>query len=759
MKKSRMLCFLIVLAMILPAYTAVTPVYGATFYDTAGHWAESYISQAVNNGIIQGYPNGTFKPDSPVSRAEFTSMINKLLKNTSSTSTAFYDVPYGSWYYQDVAKGVAAAYITGYSNNSFSPDAPITRQEAAVILSRIVPAYGSSGSLYSYGDSYLIPDWAFDAFQQVNTRGYMGAYPDGKLHPNDQLTRAQATKILCDIQGGERIVTANTVVRNTSTLSNTIYSNGVSISSDLRSGNVMIENCVILGTLEINSGSNSDVTLSNSRVANVRTGGNFYSSNLIKLGNTTVVNQSGTGLGYNNYDYDDNYYDGSVTFSPKDGARNVSLTAKITITFDSAMRLYGGDTIYRDDIEDIIYLGEDSSHRYDVPFSANINSARRVITITPDSRLERDMTYYLTIPRNSFEDSRGNGNRAYTIAFSTGSRLTNDYYDYDDDYYDNNDDIVFYPRSRATGVSSRVEPSISFPRAIVTYNGGNITASYLRDAIVFREDSSSGRKVPFTASINSSRNEITITPDDTLASGQEYYLGISSKQFRYRSGNETISSRYIYFTVGRSNNTDTTPQTPAPVISSPTQNPPVGASQITINVSGSSFRSPGTVSDWVITNTAGTAKSIHSVIPAASGANATLILTQGLAAGDRFTIQARASAFSPASSASNTLTFNVPAAGSDPPYSGTQAQVPTEQDILRTSTQVVLNPAYIAGQTVEYAVSTTTTAPSASSAWQTGTTFSGLSPSTTYYFFARVQALAGEHQAGGASAPLVVKTY
>jgi len=546
MKISRMLCFFIAFALILPTSTPAAPSYGASFYDTGGHWAESYINQAVNYGIVQGYPDSTFRPDNPVSRAEFSSMINKLLKNTSTSYTAFYDVAYGSWYYQDVTKGVAAAYISGYTDNSFAPDSPITRQEAATIISRVVTASGSTGNLNSYTDSYTIADWAYGAFEKVNGKGYMGVYPDGKLHPHDQLTRAQATKILCDIQGKEKIVATDTVVRNASTLSNTIYSNGVTIHSDLKTGNVTLENCVVLGNLDVNSGANTTVTLSNSRIANARIGDSFSSANLLRRGDTVIVNMSNPGGGYNNNnDSGDNEDDGDVTFSPKDGARNVGLSTKITITFASPMRLYDGGAIYSEDIEDIISVREGSSNGDDVPYSGSISSSKRVITLDPDYRLEQDTTYYVIIPRNEFKDSDGHGNKSYSIRFSTGNRIS------DSDDGDDDDDIIFDPENEDTGVSRGVEPMIEFPMAVITYDGEAVTKDYLQDAIVFREDSSSGRRVSFTAGINYAKDTITITPKNDLKDDQDYYFGISSKKFRYRSTNEIVGSKHVTFTVGK----------------------------------------------------------------------------------------------------------------------------------------------------------------------------------------------------------------
>lgn len=255
----------------LPLVAAPVETYAKSkFSDTAGHWAEKYINTAVDQKIITGYTDGTFLPDKAISRAEFATMINKALGNTSSENLTFTDVPNGEWYYSDISKSVAAAYTAGYDDNTFRPNSPITRQEAAVMISRIVPTYGKSGNLKTYSDYKTIADWAYSALEKVNGKGYIGAYDDGKIHPLDQLTRAQTAKIICDILDKETIVKGSTTIDEDGTkLSGKIYPNTVTIDEDLGDDSATIDNCVILGTLSVKGGGTDTITVNNSRVANV----------------------------------------------------------------------------------------------------------------------------------------------------------------------------------------------------------------------------------------------------------------------------------------------------------------------------------------------------------------------------------------------------------------------------------------------------------------------------------------------------------
>ena len=120
-------------SMALAAVLAFAPVtvFGAT--DTANHWANAVISDWESKGLIKGYEDGTFKPDNSVSRAEFVTMMNNVLKNDAEGTVSFTDVKETDWFYQAVAAAVNAGYCKGYEDGTFKPSATISRAEAAVL--------------------------------------------------------------------------------------------------------------------------------------------------------------------------------------------------------------------------------------------------------------------------------------------------------------------------------------------------------------------------------------------------------------------------------------------------------------------------------------------------------------------------------------------------------------------------------------------------------------------------------------------------
>src|SRR5665647_216439 len=97
-----------------PAYASAVPT------DISGHWAQSQIEKAFAQGIVNGYPDGTVKPDQNVSRAEFVTMVNNAFGFKAETSTYFTDVKDTDWFAGQISRAKAAGYISGYEAVSYT---------------------------------------------------------------------------------------------------------------------------------------------------------------------------------------------------------------------------------------------------------------------------------------------------------------------------------------------------------------------------------------------------------------------------------------------------------------------------------------------------------------------------------------------------------------------------------------------------------------------------------------------------------------
>ncbi|SCZ76058.1 S-layer homology domain-containing protein [Acidaminobacter hydrogenoformans] len=166
--------------------------------DISEHWAEEKILRLYSQGIIAGYEDGTFKPNHPMTRAEFVTLMNKFFKYTELGEIGFSDVPESAWYITEVQKAVKAGYISGYIDNTFQAKNPVTRQEAAVIIAKIM-GYDLSDGLdvtSRFVDGAEIPNWSRKSLNALIKRGIIGGYPDRTLKFQGTVTRAEVVSIL-----------------------------------------------------------------------------------------------------------------------------------------------------------------------------------------------------------------------------------------------------------------------------------------------------------------------------------------------------------------------------------------------------------------------------------------------------------------------------------------------------------------------------------------------------------------------------------
>ncbi len=190
----RILPALVAAVMLLGLFS--TAVWAEVPEDTVGHWAEEEIQQWLQRGWIAGYEDGTFRPDADVTRAEFVVFVGRAYELPEATvDPGFDDVGEGDWYYERVADAVAAGMITGRDDETFAPDDDITRQEAAVIVDRLLDLDGVDEAP-PFFDRDEIADWAEEAVVRAAGAGIITGYDDGTFGPVDPITRAETVVVL-----------------------------------------------------------------------------------------------------------------------------------------------------------------------------------------------------------------------------------------------------------------------------------------------------------------------------------------------------------------------------------------------------------------------------------------------------------------------------------------------------------------------------------------------------------------------------------
>ena len=174
------------------------------FSDIAGHWAEAEIKLAAAMGIVQGYPDGSFRPDRLISRAEFIVMLinsfSAKLPEPSRDEPAFKDRQlFGTWALSAIDRAYLVRLIEGYPSGNFRPGREMTQTEIAAVVARVFRFPASSASDAGSSETARIPDWARDAVLAVLREGIQIERNGTTFNPDGKATRAEAVVMLLNL--------------------------------------------------------------------------------------------------------------------------------------------------------------------------------------------------------------------------------------------------------------------------------------------------------------------------------------------------------------------------------------------------------------------------------------------------------------------------------------------------------------------------------------------------------------------------------
>ena len=172
-----------------------------TFADLANHWSRADVEALAARGIVSGDPAGTFRPNGSVTRAEFVKLVLPLLAGGSGPGLAaerFADVPAEAWYADAVATASAAGIVKG-AGGKFRPNDPITREEMAVMLYRVLGIVtedlDAEKLLEAYSDGAKVSGWARLQVAYAVKSGLLKG-SGGKLIPRANASRAEAATVV-----------------------------------------------------------------------------------------------------------------------------------------------------------------------------------------------------------------------------------------------------------------------------------------------------------------------------------------------------------------------------------------------------------------------------------------------------------------------------------------------------------------------------------------------------------------------------------
>ncbi|MBQ2896937.1 MAG: InlB B-repeat-containing protein [Clostridia bacterium] len=160
--------------------------------------ADSQLGEAVYKlveaKVIAGYPDGTFRPNAGLTRAELCKMINLVFDlNEKSENMSFTDVTKDDWYYDYVLVAVKAGYIKGFQDNTFRGDDPVTREQACAIINRVTKAKEIDLFDLPFTDNITdeVSDWALEDVKKIIANYIMPLEAGGKFRATENITRAE----------------------------------------------------------------------------------------------------------------------------------------------------------------------------------------------------------------------------------------------------------------------------------------------------------------------------------------------------------------------------------------------------------------------------------------------------------------------------------------------------------------------------------------------------------------------------------------
>ncbi len=154
-------------------------------------WYAKYVADVKRTGLVEGYPDGSFMPDEPITRAEFASMVVRYIENSAGKlkkdSSDFPDVGLLHWARAAIKKAAGKGIVEGYPDGSFRPDQPITRAEAVTMVNRMLERRADEkyvdthlDSLVSFSDITDNEYWAYYQIYEAANNHYCELYENSE---------------------------------------------------------------------------------------------------------------------------------------------------------------------------------------------------------------------------------------------------------------------------------------------------------------------------------------------------------------------------------------------------------------------------------------------------------------------------------------------------------------------------------------------------------------------------------------------------
>ncbi|MGB3615364.1 MAG: S-layer homology domain-containing protein [Elainellaceae cyanobacterium] len=218
-KFSRFQSGIALVAMLGMSAGAVAPLISAApafaqtrFTDVpSGYWAERFIADLAARDVIAGFPDGSFQPNAPVTRAQYAAMVRKAFNQREIRgAVSFGDVASNYWATPAINEAYKMGFLSGYPGNVFQPDQNIPRAQVLVSLANgLNYAANGTNAVQVYSDSAAIPDYAINSIAAATEERIVVNYPNvERLRPNQTATRADVAAFIYQALASQGEVTA-----------------------------------------------------------------------------------------------------------------------------------------------------------------------------------------------------------------------------------------------------------------------------------------------------------------------------------------------------------------------------------------------------------------------------------------------------------------------------------------------------------------------------------------------------------------------
>ncbi|TDF95427.1 putative Ig domain-containing protein [Paenibacillus piri] len=243
--------------------------------DLKSSWASNVLQEWWANEWIRGYPDETFRPDTNISRAEFITLVNRVLGLSVHADISFPDLHPGDWTYGQIAIALHAGYVKGYEDGTVRPNSAVSREEVAFMVNTLLQLDLGGNDVSKFKDAAGFAGWSKASIGALAVEGILTGYPDGMFRPENKITRAEAVVVLNNAMqyakkvrtktydktgvygtasGVPSIVGSVTAASSGITLQNMLILGDFIIDGADVDGNVTLQNVIVRGKTYVYSG-------------------------------------------------------------------------------------------------------------------------------------------------------------------------------------------------------------------------------------------------------------------------------------------------------------------------------------------------------------------------------------------------------------------------------------------------------------------------------------------------------------------------